>query len=486
MRRLRVLMVCAEFAPLAKIGGLADVTAGLTGYLAGRGHDVLVALPYYAAIDRQLDATAATPILQRRLSAGGRDIAYRVVRCNVVASGATICLIDCPELFGSEIYAHGDAEAVRFMLLSRAALELCQAVNFRPDIVHCHDWHAAPATLLLKGAWRGDPVFRDSYSLLTIHNIGYQGVFAVRVLERAGYDAAVRSLIPGVDLARQQVNFLRAGIRHADALTTVSPTHAEEIQTPEFGKGLDALIRQRRHRLAGILNGVDYAHWSPDSDALIAARYSSQDLAGKRTCRAALVERFGLHADESAPVVGFVSRLAEQKGIDILLHALPDFLASQAAVFALLGSGEMRYVEALQRLAARFPGRLAFLEAQDEQAAHGIIAGSDMLMVPSLYEPCGLTQMYAMRYGTVPVVRATGGLADTVRHFDPATGHGTGSVFRDPDVGGLTWGLTTALHWFADRQRWLQLMRNGMSQDFSWERQGPRYEEIYARLAGGA
>jgi starch synthase len=485
MRPLRILTVCAEFAPLAKVGGLGDVTAGLTRYLAGRGHDVRVVLPFYAVIDRQRAAPGGIAVMQRSIALAGREIRYAAYCLSQDTAGASVYLIDCPALFGGEVYASGDAEAVRFMVLSQAALELCRTMHFRPDIVHCHDWHAAPAAVLLKGAWRSEPGFRTCYTVLTIHNIGYQGIFPARVLEPAGFVAA-RSLFPPDDIERGQVNFLRAGISHADALTTVSPTHAQEIQTPEFGMGLDALIRQRRHRLAGILNGVDYAHWSPESDALIAQHYSSHDLAGKRGCRAMLLHRLGLQADESTPVVGFVSRLAEQKGIDILIHALPALLAQHRLVFALLGSGERHYVEALRRLVARFPGRVAFLEAQDEPAAHGIIAGSDLLMMPSLYEPCGLTQLYAMRYGTVPVVRATGGLADTVRHFDPATGQGTGSVFRDADVGGLIWGLSAALGWFADRERWLQLVRNGMSQDFSWDRQGPKYEEIYARLAADA
>lgn len=481
MRRLRVLTICAEFAPLAKIGGLGDVTAGLSRYLTSQDHQVLVALPFYAAIDRRLAAPQSEPVMQRHLKSGGREIPYAAYRLAAETSGAAICLIDCPELFGGGVYASGNTEAERFMLLSQAALDLCRTIDFRPDIVHCHDWHAAPAVVLLKSPLKSEPQFRNSYSMLTIHNIGYQGVFPARVLEQAGY-AELRRLFPAAP--REPVNFLRAGIAHADALTTVSPTHAREIQTPEFGKGLDALIQQRRHRLAGILNGVDYAHWSPESDRLIASRYSPQDLAGKRVCRAALVNRFGLQADEATPVVGCVTRLAEQKGIDIVIHALPELLQQQRMVVALLGSGELPYVEALRRLATQFPGRVAFLEAQDERAAHGIIAGSDMLMVPSLYEPCGLTQMYAMRYGTVPVVRATGGLADTVQHFDAATGEGTGSVFRDADVGGLNWGLTQAIGWFRDRERWLRLMHNGMSQDFSWDRQGPKYEEIFFRLAG--
>jgi starch synthase len=486
MRKLRILTVCAEFAPLAKVGGLGDVTAGLTRYLSAQGHEVVVALPFYGVIDRELPGLRAAPALPMRLlRVGGRGLRYSGWQLAYPPSGSTLCLIDCPDLFAGAVYSAGEPEAWRFMLLSQAALDACRSLDFRPDIVHCHDWHAAPATVLLKGAHRADPAFRQSYTVLTIHNIGYQGVFPARVLEQSDY-ATVRPLFPAVDLAHLQVNFLRAGITHADALTTVSPTHAREIQTPEFGKGLDALLRQRRHRLAGILNGVDYSHWHPETDPLIAARYSVDDLSGKQACRTELLRAHRLAADPATPVVGFVSRLAEQKGIDIIEHTLPRLLAERAFACVLLGSGERRYVQAMQGLAARFPGRVAFMEGHDEQVAHTIIAGSDLLMVPSLYEPCGLTQMYAMRYGTVPVVRATGGLADTVRHFDPATGQGTGSVFRDADVGGLSWGLATAFDWFADRKRWQRLVRNAMLEDFSWERQGPKYEELFARLVADA
>jgi starch synthase len=480
MRKLRILTICAEFAPLAKVGGLADVTAGLSRYLAGQGHDVRVVLPDYGPAHA---GPADAVLADSTFAVSGRTVRYAGHWLPRDAAGVTIGLVDCPDLYAEGIYGAGESEAARFMLLSHAALELCVETDFRPDIVHCHDWHAAPATVLLKGPQRTHAVFRHSYAMLTIHNIGYQGVFPVRVIEQSGM-APVRQLFPASDLAQLQVNFLRAGITQADALTTVSPTHAREIQTREFGHGLDALLRQRRHRLAGVLNGVDYAHWSPDTDGMIAARYTVDDLQGKQLCREELLRRFDMDADADTPVVGVVSRLAQHKGIDIIQHALPRLMANRRVVCVLLGAGERLYVEALQMLAARYAGRIVFREGHDERLAHQIIAGSDLLMVPSLYEPCGLTQMYAMRYGTVPVVRATGGLSDTVRHFNPATGQGTGSVFQDADVGGLLWGLNTALDWFADRERWLRVVRNGMLEDFSWDRQGPKYEAIYRRLVG--
>ena len=392
-----------------------------------------------------------------------------------------INVVDCPALFGGGVYDEGEREAQRFMLLSRAALETAAAVGFQPDIVHCHDWHASPAAVLLKGPYRGERLFRQTYTVLTIHNIGYQGVFDASVLDGAD----LRALFAPAGVPRPQVNFLRAGITHADALTTVSPTHAREIQTPEYGKGLDELLRQRRHRLAGILNGVDYAQWSPETDSLLPAPYSVRDPSGKGASRSALLRELRLDAAADVPVVGLVTRLAEQKGIELIVGALPALLAVRPFVCAFLGNGERRYVEALRELVRKFPGRMAHVDAHDETLAHLILAGSDLLLVPSLYEPCGLTQLYAMRYGTVPVVRQTGGLADTVEHFSPATGQGTGSVFRDADVGGLTWGLGAALDWFPDRRAWEQVMRNGMTRDFSWDHQGLKYEELFSRLVNG-
>lgn len=483
---MRILTICAEYAPLAKVGGLADVTAGLSGWLARRGHEVAVVMPCYGEMRERGLLADAHAVLGPRPIPGDPGASYTVYRmAGSDRDGVPqVFLVDAPARFAGGVYATGDGEALRFLLLSRAALELAASAGFRPDILHCHDWHAAAAAIMLKGASRDERVFRQTYTALTIHNIGYQGVFDIDVLRRAG-EAGLQELVAEEGPGAGQVNFLRAGILHADVLSTVSPTHAREIQTPQYGMGLDPLLRQRRHRLAGILNGVDYAHWDPASDPLLPARYSVVDLAGKRSCRAALAAQAGLQLEEGLPVVGMVTRLAQQKGIDILVHALPGLLAERDFACAFLGTGEPGYVSALRGLAARFPGRVAFMEAHDERLAHLVYAGSDLFLVPSLYEPCGLTQMYAMRYGAVPVVRRTGGLADTVRHFDPVSGTGTGSVFLDADVGGLDWALRTALDWHAVPGQWTCLVANGMREDWSWERQGPQYEQLFARLANG-
>jgi starch synthase len=487
---MRILTLCAEYAPLAKVGGLADVSAGLAGWLARRGHHVVVVLPYYGLMRERgvrVEPHAAVgplPVGQGQ-GEGEGDGHYTVHRiAGGEPGGPEVYAVDAPAVFGREVYAAGADEAARFLLLSRAALEFARASGFAPHVVHCHDWHASPAALMLRDPAVRQAGFRGTWTVLTIHNIGYQGAFDVDALGPR-LDGTLRGLFAPEDLARGQVNFLRAGIAQADALTTVSPTHAREIQTPEHGHGLDALLRQRRHRLAGILNGVDYGAWSPERDPLLPAHYSAADLAGKRVTRRGLVAELGLDAPDGTPVVGLVSRLAAQKGIDLVVEALPALLRERAFACAFLGSGDARYSEALRGLAAAFPGRVVHVDAQDEGLAHRVIAGSDLFLVPSRYEPCGLTQMYAMRYGTVPVVRLTGGLADTVTHYDPATGQGTGSVFRDADAGGLAWGLGTALDWFGDPRAWDRLVQNGMAQDFSWDRQGPRYEQLFSRLVDG-
>jgi starch synthase len=274
------------------------------------------------------------------------------------------------------------------------------------------------------------------------------------------------------------------GVMHADALTTVSPTHAREIQTPEYGMGLEALLHHRRHRLQGILNGVDYALWNPETDPHIDARYSAESIADKRRNKQALMEEVDLDVDVDAPLLGIVSRLVLQKGIDLFLDVLPEMLSEHGARCVVLGTGEPPYTEDLRTLAQDRPDRLAFIEAYDDRMSHRILAGSDLFVIPSRYEPCGLTHLYALRYGTVPVVRKTGGLADSIRHFDPATGHGNGSVFEHANADGLRWGLTTALAWYRDPDAWSRLIANGMSADFSWHHQAPLYEKLYRTLAG--
>ncbi len=488
MESLRILMITAEYTPLAKTGGLADMVAGLCAQLAASGHDVRVVLPRYRGLVQAGDP-APSPTFQRFGATGISPVAlngthppYEFLSSH--AAGPIIYQLDAPDFFsGDSIYGGGDTEALRFALLSHAALHLCEVLDWAPHIVHCHDWHASLAPLLLNTHQLRKPVFRTANSILTIHNIGYQGVFPAVLARELGL-AETSALLSSEEPAPQSLNFLRTGIATADALTTVSPTHANEILTPEYGKGLDLLLRQRRNRLVGILNGVDYSRWDPVSDHWLPSNYSSADPQGKLLCKAELRKRSGLDDSGHVPVFGMVSRLAEQKGIELVIEALPAYLRNGDCQAVVLGEGDKPYAEALQQLAIDMPGRFAFIPAHSEAIARLVFAGSDAFLVPSLYEPCGLTQMYALRYGSVPVVRDTGGLHDTVSHFDPHSGTGTGSVFRHPDAGGLSWAISQILSWYQQPSTWQKLRHNGMSQDFSWAHQTPHYLALYRRLAG--
>lgn len=469
-------MVCAELAPLAKTGGLGDAIHGLGDALAERGHDVRMLLPRYSHLPPEGCELAPLggdgrarfgELRQRGSSAGerGRGAAPKVY------------LLHLGEHTGNAIYAGDARDGVRFLQLSAAALELPAAAGWTPDVYHCHDWHSALVPALQRAGKPARPV----PTVLTLHNIGYQGVFGPEVLSTSGYAGLAAELASG-DGAAASVNYLRAGIRAADALTTVSPTYAKEIRTPEFGMGLQSLLEERSAALVGILNGVDYGTWGPTADPYLEHRYDARDPAPKYRIKEALCGRLGLAADRHTPLIGLVTRLASQKGIDLLVQAMPALLAESRASFAILGSGDAALSADLRHLAAAHPQRVSFTEGYDEPLAHRILAGSDITVVPSRYEPCGLTQMYALRYGTVPVVRATGGLADTIEHFDPAAGRGNGSVFRDADVGGVLWGVRTALGWFDDAAAWSALMANGMAADFSWRRQVHHYESLYRSL----
>ena len=466
---MNVLMVCSEFAPWAKTGGLADAVTGLANALVAGGHDVRVLLPRYAHLP-------GAGVTLRRLRAGR----HRFGEIDPPADdrpGPRIYLLELDELTAQDIYTADARDAGRFIRLALAALELPSALNWRPDILHCHDWHAAMTPVLNRAAGGA----RVARTVLTLHNVGYQGVFAADVLEEYA-PPQLRAAITADALAGGDLNFLRAGVQAADVVTTVSPTYAAEICTPQFGMGLEDVLNARGAMLVGILNGVDYDVWDPRSDPFLAARFDATNLAPKQQLKSALTEQLGLEADASTPLVGIVSRLAPQKGIDLVAAALPELLRETRATFAILGSGDVALASALTGFAVDEPRRVAFTDGYDEAFAHLIFAASDLTLVPSRYEPCGLTQMYALRYGTIPVVRATGGLVDTIAHFDPATGTGTGSVFRDADVGGLSWGLRTALGWFDDRAHWSRLVANAMAADFSWRNQVPHYERLYRSL----
>jgi starch synthase len=480
---MRILIVAAEVAPFAKTGGLADVSAALTRALVAQGHDVKLVMPFYGALRKGKWNFQQHPRLAGlKLAFGGRDYGFSVCTAKLPKSPAEVYFLQSNELFGRDgIYTWDRDEHLRFALLSRAPMELCQWLGWAPDVLHCNDWHTGLAPLYLKAAYAWDRLFERTRTVLTIHNIGYQGVFAADVLQELGLGAHAH-LLHQDDLRAGQVGFLKTGIIYADALTTVSETYAREIQTRDYGMGLQDLLRARADHLVGIVNGVDYSEWDPTHDIRIPQRYSARDLAGKRLCRERLLARLGLAPSATAPVFGIVSRLTAQKGFELLPGALPALLAEDVRL-CVLGSGEERYEQYFHRLHASHPGRVSFWAGYDEELAHWIEAGSDFFLMPSLYEPCGLNQMYSLRYGTVPIVRRTGGLADTVAPFDPATKRGTGFLFDDFTAPALGGALRAALGAFRDPDALRALRQNGMAMDFSWERQAKRYVELYGRLA---
>lgn len=463
-------MLASEAAPLAKVGGLADVVGALSAALRELGHDVMVGLPRYRGISlsgaRRIYSDLDVWLGPTRYTANVYLLEDRV----------PYFLVDCPPLYDRDgIYGAGGADYpdnhVRFAVLARAALTLMRHV-FRPAVLHCHDWQAAPALVYLRTLFRRDPTFAALRTVLTIHNLGYQGLLSTRALEELGLE---------IEAARQaglefhgNWNLLQGAIRAADRITTVSPTYAREIQTPELGFGLDALLRERSDALIGILNGADYTDWNPETDPHLVARYSVQDLGGKRVNKLALLEELGLPPDPDRPLVAMISRLDSQKGFDLIEQAAAALLAEDLAM-VVLGTGQPRYEQLLRELAAAYPERFAARIAFDNALAHRIQAAADIFLMPSRYEPCGLSQIYSLRYGAVPVVRATGGLEDTV---DEATGF----KFRDYTAEALLGALRQALAAYRQPERWRAMMVAGMQRDFSWRASAAAYAAIYQQL----
>ena len=466
--------------PFAKTGGLSDVAGALLREFAQLGHEIRAFMPMYASVRRAAPASRPVPGLESvGLTVGNRGYAFSVRTADLPGTDIAVHFIDCPELFDrAEIYTRDPDEHRRFLLFTRAVLESCLRLGYAPDIFHCHDWHTGLLPLFLKTLYAPMPLFAASRSVLTIHNIGYQGTFSADFLGDLGL-AHAEACLDAADLRAGTINPLKTGIKFADTVTTVSPTYAREISETPLGMGMEATLRAREHPVIGILNGVDEREWDPRHDKYLKAHFSPEDLRGKALNKQALLAEARLDPRPGSALVGMVTRLASQKGIDLLFDALPRLLERRDFGLVVLGSGDERYAAFFDSLAHRHAHRVAFRSAHDEPFAHLVEAGSDLFLMPSQYEPCGLNQMYSLRYGTVPVVRRTGGLADSVRHFDPSTGEGTGCVFNDYDAPAVEWALDTALDWFARPEIWRLLVRNGMREDFSWSLQARKYIEVF-------
>jgi starch synthase len=474
-----VLIIGSEAQPFAKTGGLADVLGALPPALAHLGWDATVALPRYRGV------SAGTQVETFPVAVGGfsRDAGFFEAP---LADGARALLIDCPDLYDRDaLYGVDNSDYPdnprRFAFLVRAALEFAARRGTAPSIVHAHDWQAGLAPVYLRTLYAFHPTLGETPIVTTIHNLAYQGVFTP-------------DWLPRLDLAWElfslerleywgSVSFLKGGITDADIITTVSPRYAEEIQTPELGFGFDGILRARRGDLVGILNGIDTRQWDPAHDPFLPTPFDADDLTGKRDAKIALLRRYGLPTDDATrqrPLVGMVSRMVDQKGFD-LIAALADDLTRVDATFVVLGTGEARYQDLWTALAARHPDRIGAHIGFDESLAHLVEGGADIFLMPSRFEPCGLNQMYSMRYGTVPVVHAVGGLADTVRDYAPRRAKPTGFVFHEYSPAALLEVLARALALFTDAKEWRALQVAGMQQDFSWDRSAQEYVKIYER-----
>jgi starch synthase len=480
---VRVLFVASEGLPFSKTGGLADVIEALPRCLVASGHAVAVVLPRYRD-------TKFTGVVEPSVTIPmGNRLRFPAVADGGIIAGVRYFFVDDPAYFDRDGFygnVNGDFpdNAERYTEFCRAAIEIAKHV-WMPDVFHCHDWQTGPVPILLRSSYGDDPAVKDLPVVFTIHNMGYHGQFGADVLDRTGIP---RVLFNNGSLEFYgYVNFLKGGLVYSDYLTTVSRKYAEEIRTPDFGYGLDGVVRDRGGRMIGILNGVDYTAWNPEKDKLIAAKYSVKDLTGKVACKRALLEVMGLPQENmSRPVIGIVSRFADQKGFDLIADRAHE-LMSEDLVLAVLGTGERRYEELFRSLAKTFPGRVGVKIAYDEAIAHQVEAGADMFLMPSRYEPCGLNQIYSLKYGTVPIVRATGGLDDTIESFDLQHGTGTGFKFVEYSGSALIGAVRQALQHHADERIWKRIQLNGMAKDFSWKKSAAEYAKLYvaARTARG-
>jgi len=486
---VRILLCASEIMPFAKTGGLADVAGSLPKALAGLGHDVRVALPKYALIDE----TRFKPekIMENLNLPIGEKKEKAAVWLSEAHHGVKAYFIDNPRRFGKgPLYGHPD-DAERFILYQRAVLKMLSALvcqtdggrAWQPEIIHCNDWQCGLIPLYLhlerervypEQRRRADAL-AEIASVFTVHNLGYQGNFPPEALQAAGLPA------PFFTAEKLEFygsfSFMKAGLLYADIITTVSPTYAREIQTPQYGERMEGILSLRRQRLRGILNGLDYEVWDPSRDHYLSSPYSADSLSGKIACKKALQARLGLPQKE-VPIIGMVSRLAAQKGFDLLEQVLPHLLRMQVQL-VVLGLGDKPYHDLFKRAAKAHPECVSANLEFNEELAHQIYAGADMFLMPSRYEPCGLGQMISLRYGTLPIVRATGGLADTVEDYDPTTKKGNGFRFQEYSAVALLGAIVRALFAYQDRSAWQVLMKRGMQSDFSWQASARKYEQVY-------
>jgi len=475
-------MVASEMVPYCKVGGLGDVLGALPNQLAERGHDVWVFLPFYREVRLKDPPITFAGRVRVDFPDGPRQASLLETRAP--GGAARVVFVDEPGfydrdgIYGTAVGEHFDA-AARFAFLARAALEGIARLGLEPDVVHAHDWPAGLVPALLRTTWGDHASPGRAGSLFTVHNLGYQGAFDRDEYRWTGLPPELFHP-EGLEFFGR-LSFLKAGLVFADRITTVSPTYAREIQTPEHGHRLDGLLRERNAVLTGIVNGIDPSIWSPETDPHLPADYSASDLGGKSRCREALLGELGLRTG-SAPLVGMIGRLVDQKGLDLLWPIAEEVFGERAGL-AVLGTGQENHERVLDRLTSRLPGRVAWSRAFDNPLAHRITAGADLFLMPSRYEPCGLNQLFSMRYGTLPLVRRTGGLRDTVRPFELGFEHATGFAFTELHPAALRSALLQAFELRRSRPEvWGRMVQSAMAEDWSWSRSAGAYEAEYAKV----
>ncbi len=487
---LNILFVSSEVEPFAKTGGLADVSSALPQAIKEVGHEVRLLMPKYRSVDERKYRLHDVLRLKEIVIPLGRKVERASVKSCILTntkSKIQVYFLSNQSLFDRNgLYVHPESRRdyedndERFIFLCRGTLETLKRLGWQPDIIHCNDWQTGLIPVYVKTLYRQDSLFSRVRTVFTIHNMAYQGTFPRAAFEKTQLPPELFSP-EGVEFYGN-LNFLKAALMYADAITTVSERYAEEISTSdEFGSGLSGVLQKRKADLTGILNGIDYAVWNPEVDNLIAQKFDIKNLEGKAQNKFELLRRFKLPYDESTPLIGMISRLADQKGFD-LIQSIADELLQRKLQLVVLGTGEKRYEDFFLSLQKCYSAKVGIYLGFNNELAHLIEAGSDMFLMPSRYEPCGLNQMYSLRYGTIPIVRATGGLDDTIEDYDPVTGSGTGFKFRSYDPTDLLTAIDRALELFQDKPAWRRMMKQGMMKDFSWEASAKKYVTLYRNL----
>lgn len=483
---MKIAMCSPEMAPFAKTGGLGDVVGALPRALRRLGADVFVMLPAYSSIDRSKCRTRR--IAKLPVPVGQKVIDATLSEC-ASPSEVPVLLIDGGDYFTREGY-YGDEKgdypdnARRFAFFARGFLEALKLLDWAPEIIHCHDWQTGLVPVYLKTLYAHDPFFAPAHTLFTIHNLAYQGLFPPDTVEGVGLHLSLFTP-EGIEFWKK-MSFMKGGLVFSDKISTVSPTYAREIRTEEFGCGLEGVLTERAGDLVGILNGIDPVEWDPTADKALVEQYDRRRTRGKRANKVALQKKTGLEKDETIPLIGLISRLVEQKGIDLVADAADELLGKRRVQLVILGTGDPRYHALLEDLAKKHSKKLSLNARFDLKLARQIYGGSDIFLMPSRYEPCGLGQMISFRYGTIPVVRKTGGLADTVHDYDPATGKGDGFVFEDYSSDALIAAIDRALETYAVKRTWRSLVQRVMALDYSWEASAQNYLAVYTALQRAA